>query len=329
MIGDALAMPAHWYYNREALQAQFGVIDRFVDPPRHHPDSILWRSQYAPTEPEFDILGEQRAYWGQRGVHYHQFLRAGENTLNVQLVQRVLRLVAQRGGYDREAWIDEYLRFMRNPAGHRDTYVEECHRGFFLNLRRGRPPERCAVVEKHIGGMVPVIPLYATLRSLGHGHPEAAAAVQSHVAVTHGGAQVETAASDLLVMAGELWDGISLTECLLDHVRRQDLEFLSGPIERLATLPPGEVLGRHFSTACYLDESMPATAYLALRYAADPREALIHNTMAGGDNCGRGAVLGALCGVALGPDAFPPVWRDGLCPGVPAQSMGSESKPKA
>ncbi len=328
MIGDALAMPAHWFYNREALRAQFGTIDRYVDPTQHHPDSILWRSQYAPTEPEFDILGDQRAYWGQRGVHYHQFLRAGENTLNAQLVQRLLRLVAERGGYDRDAWIDEYLRFMRNPAGHRDTYVEECHRGFFLNLRRGRPPERCAVVEKHIGGMVPVIPLYATLRSLGHAHPEASAAVQSHVAVTHGGAQVETAASNLLVLAGELWDGISLAECLLYHAQRQDLALLSGPIERLSALSPDEVMGRHYSTACYLDGAMPAIAYLALRYADNPREALIQNTMAGGDNCGRGAVLGALFGVALGPDAFPPPWRDGLRPGAPAQGVGSESKPE-
>lgn len=312
MIGDALAMPAHWYYNREALQTQFGTIDRYLDPPPHHPDSILWRSHYDPTEPQFDILGEQRPYWGRRGVHYHQFLRAGENTLNVQLLERALHLITEHGGYDRDLWIKEYLRFMRNPSGHRDTYVEECHRGFFLNLRRGKSPDRCAVREKHIGGMVPVVPLYATLRGLGWEHTDASAAVQSHVAVTHGGSQIEAAASNLMIVAREVWEGAPLGECMRDHVRRQDLEYFFGPIERLARLTPDEVLGRHYSTACYLDESMPAVAYLVLRFADDPREALIRNAMAGGDNCGRGAVLGALFGIAFGPGAFPLEWREGL-----------------
>ena len=34
-----------------------------------------------------DILLEQAQYCGQRGIHYHEFLRAGENTLNFQLAK--------------------------------------------------------------------------------------------------------------------------------------------------------------------------------------------------------------------------------------------------
>jgi len=94
-IGDALAMPAHWYYDREALRAEFGVVDSYRAPPAVHPNSILWRSTYEPTEPEFDILGDERPYWGQRGVHYHRNLRPGENTLNLKLVRAVLELDAR------------------------------------------------------------------------------------------------------------------------------------------------------------------------------------------------------------------------------------------
>ncbi|MFW5685844.1 MAG: ADP-ribosylglycohydrolase family protein [Spirochaetota bacterium] len=180
-------MPAHWFYNPSELEQTFGRIDRYLPPPATHPGSILWRSRYGPTEPQFDILGGQRRYWGRSGVHYHEF--------------------------------------MLQPERHKDTKIEECHRGFFENLRAGRKPERAAVQEKHIGGMVAVIPLYAALRSLGHA------------------------------------DGVA---------RRA-------------------VLGRIYGTVCYLDESMPATFYLALRYAGDPEEGLVANTMAGGDNCHRGA----------------------------------------
>lgn len=70
-------------------------------------------------------------------------------------------------------------------------------------------------------------------------------------------------------------------------------------------------MGRLYSTACYLEDALPGTFYLALRSADDPEEALVANAMAGGDNCHRGAVLGALLGLAGGPETFPERWRAG------------------
>ena len=316
-IGDALAMPAHWYYDTEALWRQFGRIDSYRRPPREHPNSILWRSVYEPAEPEYDILGDQRRYWGRRRVHYHQFLEAGENTLNLKLLGLALDLIVRDGGYDRTRYVEAYRRFMLCPGEHRDTYVEECHRGFFVNLSRAIPPDRAAVQEKHIGGMVAVVPLYTSLRSLGHDHDHAAAGVLEHVSVTHAGRRVRDAAISLLTVASELIDGVGLAESLRGHLRRQDLPFLLGPIESESSEPVPRILGRRYSTACYLDDAMPATFYLALRYAEDPSEGLVENTMAGGDNCHRGAVLGALFGTAYGASAFPEAWREGLCASLP------------
>ena len=316
-IGDALAMPAHWFYNPLELADTFGRIERFLPPPTRHPGSILWRSHYAPTEPEYDILGDQRRYWGQTGVHYHQFLAAGENTLNLKLLRLALSQVAEHSGYDSDRFLDAYRDFMLHPERHRDTYVEECHRGFFENLRAGERPEKAAVKEKHIGGMVAVIPLYAALRSLGQADDEARRAVLHHVALTHAGRHVAEAAGTLLTLASEIWEGAALSQVLTDHLVRQDLPFLQGPISRQSELPPDKVLRRIYSTACYLEESMPATFYLALRYAEDAETALIENTMAGGDNCHRGAVLGALLGLSGGPSVLPEAWRSGLVEPVP------------
>jgi ADP-ribosyl-[dinitrogen reductase] hydrolase len=315
--GDALAMPAHWFYNPFELEDTFGRIDRFLPSPSHHPGSILWRSHYAPTEPEFDILGDQRQYWGQSGVHYHQFLKAGENTLNLKLLRLALGQVVQHGAYDPAEFLAAYRSFMLYPERHHDTYVEECHRGFFENLRAGKKPEAAAVKEKHIGGMVSVVPLYALLRHLGQTDVDAQRNVLSHVALTHAGRQVADAAKTLLEVAAELIDGVALADALRTHLERQDLPFLTGPILRQAEIAPDRVLGRIYSTACYLEESMPATFYLALRYASDPEEGLIANTMAGGDNCHRGAVLGALFGLDSGASGFPAAWRDGLLEPVP------------
>jgi len=318
-------MPVHWYYDRRVLREDYGVVDSYRAPRPEHPDSILWRSSYEPTEPEYDILGGEREYWGQRGVHYHRNLAAGENTLNVTLMRRAIERVEAQGGWSRAGYVELYLAFMRDPAGHRDTYVEECHRGFFENLRRGRAPERCAVTEKHIGGMVPVVPLYARLRELGETHEAAAATVADHVSVTHAGELVREAVADLTSIAGEVWDGRPLREVIVDHGRSQDLRFFRGPVLRLETRPDEEVIGRHWSPACYLDDSLPATLYLAMKYAGRPREALVSNTMLGGDNCHRGAVLGALMGLAGGPTHFPPEWVAGL---VPPAGAHRSAKPR-
>ena len=99
-------MPAHWYYDRAALQRDYGSITELVAPRPEHPDSILWRSTYRARNSRGEILHDQARYWGQRGVHYHQFLRAGENTLNLQLATLALRSIDERGGYD----ADDYLR---------------------------------------------------------------------------------------------------------------------------------------------------------------------------------------------------------------------------
>lgn len=71
--------------------------------------------------------------------------------------------------------------------------------------------------------------------------------------------------------------------------------------ERWLDQPDIHVVGNRFSPACYIDEAMPASLYLAWKYADDFSAAIQANAEVGGDNCHRGAVVGALTG-ALNPD---------------------------
>ena len=54
-LGDALAMPVHWYYDRAALMRDYGEVRDMVAPRNPHPDSILFRSSYVPRDPEADL----------------------------------------------------------------------------------------------------------------------------------------------------------------------------------------------------------------------------------------------------------------------------------
>lgn len=300
-IGDALAMPVHWYYDRSALQRDYGWVDRYHAPRNPHPNSILWRSHYSPVGPGGEILHEQAVYWGQREVHYHQFLKAGENTLNLKLCALAWSLCQE--GYSRDEYMKRYIAYMQNPDSHRDTYIEECHRGFFTNLARGKKPDKCAVVEKHIGGLAHLFPVY-----LATGDRDTAL---HHMAVTHAGSQMQETGKQVLDV---------LQACLKGEGVEETARVLLG--KRLTSwlpLPDEEVIGPRLSTACYVEDSWPAVLYLLMKYLEDPRKALEVNTNLGGDNCYRGAVLGALLGAYHGEEAWPAEWVEELLepPGTP------------
>ncbi|MBJ7259167.1 MAG: ADP-ribosylglycohydrolase family protein [Chthoniobacterales bacterium] len=303
-LGDALAMPVHWYYGRAALRRDYGRVADLVAPKNPHADSILWRSSYAALDARGEILHDQAKYWGQRGVHYHQFLRAGENTLNAQLAFVLLESLRACGGYDRGDYTRRYIGFMTTPGSHRDTYVEECHRNFFSKYARGKNPGDCGGEDIHIGGLahVPVLAVWYA-----NDEKAALAAVHEHLRVTHRGELVETAARDLTKMLVAIFNGAgvreSIEKCGNGWVGRKKLGAWSAR-------PDEEVVGAVLSPACYLQDAFPASLYLAWKYAEDLEAALVSNANLGGDNCHRGIVVGALVG-AGGAD-IPDRWAQGL-----------------
>ena len=113
LVADTLAMPGHWYYDRAALHRDYKLLDHYQKPRNPHPDSILWRSSYTPLNDKGDILHDQACYWGQRDIHYHQFLAAGENTLNLRLATE-LHTFLRDHPYDPETWLQRYAHCMLN-----------------------------------------------------------------------------------------------------------------------------------------------------------------------------------------------------------------------
>jgi len=303
LAADALAMPAHWYYDRAALARDYGQISSYLAPRNPHPDSILWRSNYTAINERGDILHDQARYWGQRGVHYHQFLVAGENTLNFQLAARLHQQAARLGRYDADAWLADYIDFMLTAGSHRDTYVEEYHRAFFTNYARGRKPRACGVADVHIGGLTPIPALFSALLGTTVDLPDA---VQEHVALTHKDHGVLSAAACFLRILMAVAAGEPLRDAILAHAP----DWISSAKVAVWNQEPDEVvIGRRLSPACYIADAFPAALYLAWKYADDFGAGICANAQVGGDSCHRGAVVGALLGEANG---VPAAWRDGL-----------------
>ncbi len=304
-VADALAMPVHWYYDRAALRRDYGKVDHYMVPKKEHPGSILWRSEYRPLNEKGDILHDQAKYWGRPGVHYHQFLRAGENTANLKLADLLYRQVTAVGGYDANRWLDSYIEAMLTPGWHGDTYLEEYHRAFFFHYAKGKDPRKCGVPDQHIGGLAQVPALFSALVE-SVPLDELRRIVQEHVSLTHQHGGVLSAANCLVCLLKSLSEGENLRAAMKTLAGDW---FSASKAEKWLELPDLVVVGERLSTACYIDQSFPASLYLAWKYHDDFDEGIVANTMVGGDNCHRGVVVGALLGLANG---VPGHWKKSL-----------------
>ena len=118
-VGDALAMPVHWYYDVAALQRDFGTIRDYQAPKDFHPGSIMslastGRAGRGSQEGEVVgrvILKGKKRYWGPPHTHYHQGMRPGDNTLNLRCVRVLIRSLNAAGRYDPADFLRDYVAF--------------------------------------------------------------------------------------------------------------------------------------------------------------------------------------------------------------------------
>lgn len=191
-IGDALAMPAHWFYNIGNISKVFGGgIQDYVDPPHPHLESFMVGMTYSPNIDSanrlgraYDILHEHIRYYrtsysdldirieyreSEHGnavprlkdrYHYHHGLTAGENTLGAHLVRVLLRSVIRKGRYDPALFLDDFIEHLTTPQINRDPYYEIYIRRWFENYTCGIPPHACAELQRKVwsigshGGMI-------------------------------------------------------------------------------------------------------------------------------------------------------------------------------
>jgi ADP-ribosylglycohydrolase len=307
LVADAVSMPVHWYYNRNAIDSDYGAFDHFMNPKNPHPDSILWRSKYETTNKKDDILHEQSKYWGQKGIHYHQFLKAGENSLNLKLACELYRTIIKCGEFNIQVWLERYTEVMLTPGWHSDTYAEEYHRAFFKNYARGKKLSNCGIKDIHIGGLSLVPALLAGLEALDKTEENYLLdCTQELVQGTHTHPVTISTAKDLTRILLALNKRAEIRSTL-QTLRLSNVPLTS--IKKWEGMPDRKVVGEILSPACYLPESFTAALYFAWKYSDDFSLAILANAKVGGDNCHRGVVVGSIVGMQTG---IPRKWLQDL-----------------
>ena len=172
-IGDALAMPAHWYYRVDNIRKVFdGGIRDYQAPPHPHLESFMVGMGYHPNVENakrqgrpFDILHAHARFYHTSysnlqirsterekahgnpvpkltdRYHYHHGLEAGENTLAAHLVRVLMRSVIRCGRYDPDAFMEDFIAHMTTPGRNHDPYSEIYIRRWFENYSRGLPSQ--------------------------------------------------------------------------------------------------------------------------------------------------------------------------------------------
>jgi len=304
-IGDALAMPVHWYYDRRALERDYGRVTEYLAPKHPHPDSQMGEFGDAPAATGIDIFHDQAPYWGQPGVHYHRQLQAGENTLNLRLAGLLIASLNHHRAYRADDYLERLESFMTTPGAHNDTYIDSYLRAFFTRRAAGRPLQDCGIEEKHLSGLIGMLPLALFYR---RDWTQARRAALAHMRLTHKGPVMEDAADLFLRLLGLLLERVPLDAAIdaLGRASRSDL--LAHPFADWLPLPDETVVDTKLGAGCFIPEAFPVVIYLARKYHDRPAEGLVANTNLGGNNAARGAILGAILGLANGMDAFPEPW---------------------
>jgi ADP-ribosylglycohydrolase len=315
-VGDALAMPVHWFYNPLDIDRAFpGGVTKFESAPAFHPSSIMplhstskgGRGTQNDVAATRQIIGDvilkgRRDFWGQANQHYHCGMQAGENTLNAHCARALMRNIVDSGRqYESAHWLDAYIAFMTaNPPLHPDTYAESYHRGFFANLESGKPPAQCAALTHDtpsVGGLIGIAALVFAERLRGTSLEQVQSLAHRHLLLTHPDESLARVCESYVTLLDALLfrdPSGSVAAILLEAGRRAGLDLAA-----LVAKGRGDrdVVGRMFSSACYISDSWPSVLYFAFKYRDQTQAGLIANTNVGGDNVHRGSVLGVILGL--------------------------------
>ncbi len=244
-IGDALAMPAHWFYNTANISKYLGgKVQGYLDPPDKHVESSLTGAGYRPDIDsaekhgrKYDILHRHLPFYNttyndfasgdyevdENGVakvshryHYHFGLKAGDNTLNARLARLLMRSVVSAGGYDPARFMDEFVEFMTTPGNNPDPYIEGYLRSWFTNWSKGYPAHLCAESQRNymginaLGGLIRPLVLSLLYNDVSN----AAGFAIGHLHLTHHSENVAAALAATIPILHQLINGHDPMETL-------------------------------------------------------------------------------------------------------------------
>ena len=309
--GEAFSMPTSGYLEIKDVEKEYGKIRDMLAPKSPHPDCTMPRilSKLPKLKPQFDFINEKLTFWKCPGTHFHATLQAGENTLQLFLALHLANELIEKKKYDDVSWFKRYESVMCTPNGYNDLYVPAMQRTYFENLSLGKSPQNNGVYEANLGDIAYMLPLLL-LYSLRPEHAiDAQYKIFKRFVRSEGSPNASTFLSKVLYM---LMCGETLETVLFEKFKTDSHYTLAFPYRRWIRNGSDAAVLDIFSTAANLENSLPLSFYIALKYKHSFEEALCANAQLGGESSGRGSIIGMLMGAQHGTAKIPARWAEKL-----------------
>ncbi len=300
LIGDALGLGCHWYYDIEAL----------------HRDCGAWVRDYRDSDPRrsdrFGYIARARHEAG---------LRAGDLSQTGQIAVALLESLAECGGYhetDFAARLDTLFDTLDgSDLGGR--YTDRAVRETWSNRRAGRPWGEAGSLADTAEAAIWCTSIAAACAD---GYEAAATRAFSAARLTHANPYITGYSTAYVLGVASLIDGVALegirehmiglreSAAVAERTASVDITFQIGnEAARMGADPHLDLdpltVCRLFGMNCTIGFLMPAAYFLIHRYPHDFEAAVLSAVNAGGNNMARAALTGALSGAMVGIEAIP------------------------
>lgn len=305
LIGDALGVGPHWYYDLDQLKKDYGD----------------WIDDYTRPKPD----------------RYHAGLEAGDNSQTGQVVIFLLESITEHGEYKESDFTDRLDSLLQTldgtPQGGR--YTDQAMRDVWAARQKKKlnwteAGSLADTAEAAIRTPVLAARYYRDPESL-------LRYLASNIILTHRDPFIAGQSSAFGLIVGGLIEGAGLRDISEDMMKRKDIprvievpdsggrskaSFTDALLQpswsaeaardpAIAIDPPASAC-RLFGLACTLGFLLPAAYYFAARFEKDFYTAVMSALNGGGNNMARASLTGALMGAQAGISRIPEYLIQGL-----------------
>jgi ADP-ribosyl-[dinitrogen reductase] hydrolase len=306
LIGDALGLGCHWYYDLDLLREDYGE----------------WISDYTASKPD------RTDHFGYIARHRReQGLRAGDVSQTGQVTILLLESVADKGAYDEADFtsrLDQLLEPLDGtPLSGR--FTDWAMRDVWKERKAGRRWQE--VGSRADTGEAAIRSVILSARYFTNPNLLATKAF-SNILLTHREPYVASQSLAFCLTVSSLIQGTSLAE-----IREYMAALAGSPLikeripsfdcltqvgngaqaaKALEDLTPASLICSVYGLPCSLGYMLPASYYLIHRFPDSFETAVLSAVNGGGNNMARAAITGALSGAMVGLHGIPERFLKGL-----------------
>ncbi len=323
LIGDALGLGCHWYYDLEAMRADYGD----------------WISDYTDQKPD------RTDRFGFIAKHRHEYgLRAGDVSQTGELIVMLMDSVAVCGGYDEDDYTNRFGAFLDTldgnemrvdvagkVAGLSGGFTDRAQRELWRNRRTAYSASTLGIPWGEAGSLTDTSEaaqraiVFAALCD--DNYETMAKQAYGNIKLTHRDRYAAGYSLSYMLSAASLINGVPL-----DEMRPQVIGFADNPAiapmlssydvnkqicdgaagaDPAIEIDPRDAC-RIFGLPCTIGFLVPAAYFLIHRFPDDFESAVLNAVNAGGNCMARAALTGGVSGALVGIQGIPERFISGL-----------------